>query len=78
MITTDRTLTLYNVEYEMKDANGQDVTWKANILAHGEAEDAINFIRRYTKKGINVMSISDIGKIDGVTDRALQYMNVHK
>lgn len=74
IIGNKRSLVVYNVEYEMTDSTGERVTWKANILSHENSDDAIRFISAYTKKRINILSISDVAHLDGVTDKALEYM----
>jgi hypothetical protein len=74
MLVDKKKLLVYNVEYEMQDDLGKLVTWKANVLCMDGHEDAEKFIRKYTGKGINVLSLSRLTNLDAVTDDAIDYI----
>ena len=74
MLIDKKKLMVYNVEYELVDDLGKMVTWKANVLCTDGHEDAEAFIRKYTKKQINVLSLNRLTTLDAVTDQAIDYI----
>ncbi len=74
MLLPKRTLLLFNVEYEMKNEAGEDMVWKANLLTRGNQDDAINFITKFSKKPVRILSISNLASVDGLTDAAVNYI----
>jgi hypothetical protein len=74
MLIDKRRLLVYNVEYEMLGEDGKMVTWKANVLCMDGHEDAEVYIRKYTGKHINVLSLTRISNLDAVTDAAIEYI----
>jgi len=69
-----RNMAVFSVEYEMNDRDGKLITFRANVLAGNNRDDAVLFIRRFIGKPINVLSIGKLAEIDGVSDAIIEYL----
>jgi|JTFO01.1.fsa_nt_gb hypothetical protein len=67
-------MNLFRIEYLI---DGQDTTWKANILAKDQ-KDALSFLRRIIKRPCKINYISNDGPVHAITDEVKKVFSIVK